>query len=143
MGKEEVVARLDNEIAGLFVIDGVSNHMGSEATEDAALMTVLLGELKKRNLFFLDSKTSEKSTAERVTRKLQVRYAERDVFLDNSNEEAYIKGQLMEAKDLAIRAGRAIAIGHDRKNTAKVLSEMMPKLAREGIKFVYVSELAR
>jgi polysaccharide deacetylase 2 family uncharacterized protein YibQ len=44
---------------------------------------------------------------------------------------------------LADEKGWAIGIGHDRRNTLEVLKEEMPKLEKEGYKFVYVSELVK
>jgi len=42
---------------------------------------------------------------------------------------------------LAFKRGRAIAICHDRKNTAAVLARIMPQMEREGIEFVKMSDL--
>jgi len=39
--------------------------------------------------------------------------------------------------------GQAIGIGHDRKNTLKVLKEQLPRLAEEGYQFVFVSEVVK
>lgn len=42
--------------------DGVSNHMGSRMTRDAQTMKTVLLDLKARNLFFIDSMTTNEST---------------------------------------------------------------------------------
>ena len=39
--------------------------------------------------------------------------------------------------------GEAIAICHDRKNTAAVLARELPKMAGEGIEFVRLSEMVK
>jgi polysaccharide deacetylase 2 family uncharacterized protein YibQ len=39
--------------------------------------------------------------------------------------------------------GSAVGIGHDRKITLEVLRDVMPQLAKEGYKLVFVSELAQ
>ena len=72
-----------------------------------------------------------------------LRFARRDVFLDNRDDPEYIRSQVIELKNLARSRGQAIAIGHDRKNTLLILKEMLPQLAEEGYKFVFVSEIAR
>jgi len=120
---------------------GVSNHMGSKATESLRTMNIIFGELKKRKLYFLDSLVSSDSLCFDLTRKMRLGFAKRDVFLDNQEDSAYIKNQIYKLKTRAKVYGEAIGIGHDREMTLKVLKEIMPQLEREGYKFVFVSEL--
>lgn len=143
MTKEEVLARLQKEIGSVSGCSGVSNHMGSKSTEDTALMTLIFGYLKRDNLYFFDSLTSQKSVCRNVAAATGLRYARRDVFLDNSNNSDYIKKQLQETKRIAVKRGRAIAVCHDRKNTVAVLAEVAPEMKREGIRFVKLSELVK
>lgn len=141
MSQAEIVSRLDKEIASVPGITGVSNHMGSKATEDRELMSVILKYLKKRGLYFFDSLTSEKSVCREVAKSAGVKCAKRDIFLDNSNDVAAIEIELRNLDKLARKRGRAIAICHDRKNTVIALAKVMPEMAREGIEFVRLSEM--
>lgn len=143
MDEKEVLARLESGIESVPGLKGVSNHMGSKSTEEKPLMTIIFSDLNKKKLYFLDSLTSERSVCADVARRTGLRYAKRSIFLDNSNAEDYIRKQILEMRRLAFKNGRAIAICHDRKNTVKVLGEMMPELASEGIDFVYLSELVK
>ncbi|PIQ88093.1 MAG: hypothetical protein COV73_00670 [Candidatus Omnitrophica bacterium CG11_big_fil_rev_8_21_14_0_20_43_6] len=63
--------------------------------------------------------------------------------MDNQDDFEYIQGQLTKLKNLARRQGVAIGIGHDRKNTLMVLKEMLPKLEKEGYKFIFLSQAVR
>jgi len=141
MTDEEILAMLAHDIGGVPGLSGVSNHMGSRATEDRRVMTVILRYLKKHNLYFLDSLTSGKSVCGQVASTLGARFAKRNIFLDNSNDEQYIENQVLSMRKLALRKGRVVALCHDRKNTVAVLGRMMPELERDGIEFVYLSEL--
>lgn len=141
LSRKEILARLDYQLAGFKGLSGVNNHMGSGATEDRMVMSTILGKLKAKNLYFLDSYTSAKSVCKDVASGMNERFARRDVFLDNSDDPEYIKKQLAQTKKIALKKGYAIAIGHDRRNTIKVLSEMMPEMESEGIEFVSLSEL--
>ncbi|MFA4981162.1 MAG: divergent polysaccharide deacetylase family protein [Candidatus Omnitrophota bacterium] len=141
MTQEEIFAVVDKEIASVPGIKGVSNHMGSKATEDVKVMSAVFKRLKKHGLYFFDSLTSENSICRQAAAAAGIRYARRDVFLDNSNDPAYIEKQLMELKRSALRNGRAIAVCHDRKNTISVLAKMMPEMRREGIIFVPLSRM--
>ncbi|MBI5144160.1 MAG: divergent polysaccharide deacetylase family protein [Candidatus Omnitrophica bacterium] len=143
MTKSEIAVRLKSAIESVPGVKGVSNHMGSKSTEEKELVRVILADLKKRRLYFLDSLTSEKSVVGEISGLIGERHAKRDIFLDNSNNADDIRKQVLEMRALAFKKGRVIAICHDRKNTVKVLGEMMPGLASEGIEFVTLSELVR
>ncbi|MCM8780401.1 MAG: divergent polysaccharide deacetylase family protein [Candidatus Omnitrophica bacterium] len=134
---------IEKALADIPTAKGVSNHMGSKATADFRVMEIVFRELKRRNLYFLDSLVSPKSICFDVARKVRLNFAQRDVFLDNQEDTDYIKGQIDKLKTIAKVHGQVIGIGHVRKNTLDVLKEMMPLLAKQGYKFVFVSELAR
>lgn len=141
MGQDKIARILDKDLSSMPFARGVSNHMGSAATRDSVTMEIVFKELKKRQLYFLDSYVSSGDTGLGLARKLHQKYARRDVFLDNQLEPSYIRKQIQQLKLKAKMRGEAIGIGHDRKATLEVLKEMMPQLAREGYKFVFVSEL--
>jgi polysaccharide deacetylase 2 family uncharacterized protein YibQ len=143
MGEAEVLARLDAAMKSVPGIKGVSNHEGSKSTEEAALMTVIMNDLKRRGLFFFDSLTSQNSICQNLAGKSGIRFAKRDIFLDNESDVNSVKRNLAGLAKFAFGNGRAIAICHDRKNTAAALAETMPLMAREGIEFVRLSELVK
>ena len=141
--KKEVMARLAKDISSVPGLKGVSNHMGSKATEDKELMTEIFTYLKKRELYFFDSLTSERSVCGEVAEKTGLPFAKRDIFLDNSNNVETIGYELAGLEKLAMKRGRAIAICHDRKNTAIALAKAMPDMAKDGIEFVYLSDMVK
>lgn len=120
---------------------GVNNHMGSEFTEHEDKMLPVLQALKKSDLFFVDSVTSPESSGLRVARRIGVRSARRNVFLDNEQERAYILGQLGQAVRLARKNGSAIAICHPHKATITALAASLPGLAAKGVRLVPASQL--
>jgi len=134
---------LSQDLAAIPYVRGVSNHMGSLATEDTRTMETIFKELKKRGLYFLDSFVARKSVCSFLARQMHLNFARRDVFLDNIQDREYIKTQIYKLKNRAGLYGQAIGIGHDRRITLEVLAEVMPQLAKEGYKFVFVSELTK
>jgi len=134
---------LDKALASVIFAKGISNHMGSRITEDRKISAIVMAEAKKRKLYFLDSFVTAKSVCREISAKIKVRFARRDVFLDNQDDPIYIKGQLIKLKNLARRKGTVIAIGHDRRNTLTVLNQMLPMMKKEGYEFVFVSQIAR
>lgn len=143
MGPRQIRDILRADLKELAFAKGVSNHMGSRITEDAGQSRVVLLEVKKHRLYFLDSFVTAKSVCQALAKKTGIRFAKRDIFLDNRDDPAYIKGQLEKLKEFARKHGVAVGIGHDRKTTLLVLKEMLPQLAKEGYKFVFVSEIAK
>lgn len=142
MTRQEVLKIMEADIKNLLGIKGVSNHMGSLATENEPLMKIIFAELKKRKLYFLDSYTA-KTVCKNLAGSAGLAYARRQVFLDNKNDAQYIRGQLELLARIARQSGYAIGIGHDRPKTLEVLSRAMIELKKRGFKFVYVSELVK
>ncbi len=143
MQEKEIQEIILKSFASVENVKGVNNHMGSKATSSIKTVEIVFKELKKRNLFFLDSYVISTSKCLGVARRHGLRFAKRDIFIDNKNELEYIKKQIQLLKAEAKKNGYAIGIGHDRKNTIVALKEEMPKIEREGYRFVFVSELVK
>ncbi|MFA5350989.1 MAG: divergent polysaccharide deacetylase family protein [Candidatus Omnitrophota bacterium] len=143
MDDGEIRNILDRDLASILFVKGISNHMGSRITEDARVSALIMSEAKKRKLYFLDSFVTAKSACPLLARKIKVRFAKRDIFLDNLDDPSYIKGQIIKLRDLAKKNGQAIGIGHDRRNTLVALKETIPQLIKAGYKLVFVSEVAK
>lgn len=122
---------------------GVNNHMGSRFTEDARAMRVVLEEIHKRGLMYLDSRTSSNTVGPRLARQMGLPFLERNVFLDNENVTAKVLKQLGEAERLARKYGRSIAIGHPRDATIEALKSWLPEARARGFAIVPVSVLMR
>ncbi|MBW2064902.1 MAG: divergent polysaccharide deacetylase family protein [Deltaproteobacteria bacterium] len=122
-------------------IHGVNNHMGSRFTEYERKMRTVLGILKDRGLFFVDSLTSSHSAAFRTARALNMNAARRNIFLDNQVEEDAILRQLHRLKKIALRYGCAVGIGHPFPQTAKAIDRFLKTLEASGISLAYMSNL--
>jgi hypothetical protein len=137
-----VVERLDRALRSVPGASGVNNHMGSAATADPALMGVLMDELSRRGLRFLDSLTSPRSVAWQAARSAGVPALRNRLFLDvDHRDEAAITARLAELVAVARARGQAVGIGHPHAATAAVLARELPRYAAEGVRFVTVSEL--
>jgi len=143
MDDATIKATLNQDLLNVPYAKGVSNHMGSKASEDSRVMRIIFNELKRKHFYFLDSLVSSESVGLDVANELRLAFSKRDVFLDNKEEPEYIKGQISKLKTRAMVYGRAIGIGHDRKVTLEVLKEVMPQMAKEGYQFVFVSDLVK
>jgi polysaccharide deacetylase 2 family uncharacterized protein YibQ len=122
---------------------GVNNHEGSLATADPALMQELMPALRRRGLFFIDSRTTAATVAYAAAERAGVRAASRKVFLDDTPSEPAVRAQLELAARDATRNGFAIAIGHTHPATIAALAEILPQLEARGVRLVFASDLVR
>ena len=140
---EELAQRINNYIEQVPGAVGANNHMGSGFTERADKMRIVLQVLKKHNLFFLDSVTTPQTTGLQIASELKLPKVRRDVFLDNEQHDAYIRGQLQQAVAKAKRQGQAVAICHPHPATIATLTHVLPGLKQQGVTLVVVSKLVR
>jgi polysaccharide deacetylase 2 family uncharacterized protein YibQ len=143
MSVQQIIDAVDRNLDQVPYISGVNNHMGSKITPNDFMMHTILQRLKERNLFFVDSRTTGKSVAYDMARRLDIPTAERHVFLDGELDEHYIKGKLIELFTLAQRNGEAIGICHPLPETLKVLKENFHLVEEYGIEPVFVSKVVR
>ncbi len=143
MSPEQIQEILEQNLATVPGVIGMNNHMGSRATRDKKIIDVLAQKLKEKNLFFLDSLTHSESIAHEVTVSLGVPTTKRDVFLDNEDVYEKVLERIKETADVAKQNGKAIAIGHIRKNTLDAIKESIPKLEAEGFEITTVKELLK
>jgi uncharacterized protein len=141
MPREQALDMLSRDIASVPGIVGVNNHMGSRGTADREMMTLILEELNRRRLFFLDSYTTKDSVVPSVARQIGIPFLQRGVFLDNVDSPEAILGQIRELEAVAKKQGHAIAIGHYRKNTLDVLFREIPRLEKKGFAIISLSRL--
>ena len=120
---------------------GVNNHQGSLFTRDRGRMELVLGELKRRGLFFLDSRTSGGSVGAEVAADISIAHAVRDVFLDHDPAPELIAARMQEAETIAREKGHAIVIGHPRDATMDRIEPWIASLEQRGFRLVPVSEL--
>lgn len=143
MTDRDISGRLEGFMREIPDAAGANNHMGSEFTEHADKMGAVLGGLKGKGLFFIDSVTSPRSVGLRMAREMGMKAGRRNVFLDNEQNGAYIRGQLDQAVRLAKKGGGAIAICHPHPATIATLAAALPELERRGIVLVPASSLVR
>jgi polysaccharide deacetylase 2 family uncharacterized protein YibQ len=133
-GGNRIVETMEENISRVPFAVGVNNHMGSKFTARAKEMNQVLKVVKRKNLFFVDSLTTNRSTAYRTAKRLEVSTARRNIFLDNRLEESAILSQLHRLERIALKYGRAIGIGHPFPETARATN--LPDLS-----FVHISRL--
>jgi polysaccharide deacetylase 2 family uncharacterized protein YibQ len=143
MKKRRIVQVFADDLKQVPYAKGVNNHMGSKITRDREIMAMILEQVKKNRLFFVDSLTTGDSLAYETAKSMGIPAAERHVFLDGILTEEYITVQMEELFHKARRMGGAIGICHPSDVTFKFLSEKLPEIGKYGLELVFVSALVK
>lgn len=122
---------------------GMNNHMGSRFTEHVEPMRIVLEELKREDMFFIDSVTISSSVAFSEARRMGLKTAARDIFLDNEEDVDYIRRQLRKMIQLAKTRREVIAIGHPYPETLEAIRLEKDWLLAQQVDFVPASALVR
>ncbi|RPJ02287.1 MAG: divergent polysaccharide deacetylase family protein, partial [Deltaproteobacteria bacterium] len=91
MDRGALMDQLSKDIKAVPFISGASNHMGSRFMEDPEKLKMILSELKRRGLFFLDSRTTPETVGLQTAQSIGLSCAERTVFLDHVTDEETIR----------------------------------------------------
>jgi len=131
MTPDQLISQLTLDIAAVPGIKGVNNHMGSKMTTISTQMNQVFSILKKRGLFFIDSRTCSHTLCRPSARLMQLPFAERDIFIDHLQTPNFIRGQMRKLIRTAQKNGQAIGIAHPHMETYKILREMLPELQKK------------
>jgi len=143
MTEAELTASLDQSLGAFENIRGISNHMGSQLTQNPKLMRWLMRTIMSRgDLYFVDSRTIDTSLAISMAQQAGIDHASRDVFLDNQKSHKAMQKQwnyfLLHAK----KEGSAVMIAHPYPETISFLKPRLEKLSHD-YKLINISELIR
>jgi len=131
MSPDELIDQLEKNLNTMPTIKGVNNHMGSKLTAESSQLYQIFSVLKKRGLFFIDSRTTAETLGEPSARLFKIPFAQRDVFIDHRQDPEFIRMQIRELINIAKRHGVAVGIAHPHMSTYDVLKEMLAELKQE------------
>lgn len=141
LSREQFDAVLADALEAVPHVSGVNNHMGSELTERPLQMGWLMQALLRRDLYFVDSRTSPATVAANTAADFSVPHLSRSVFLDNKRSKTEIDHSFERLLDKAEQQGLAVGIGHPYPETAAYLTDAIPRLRCRGIRLALVSEV--
>ena len=142
MSEEQVYDVVTANLLDFSEVKGMNNHMGSAGTADLELMGYLFNVLKKKNMFFLDSRTTSKSVGRELAKLAEMPFAERSIFLDNSKDRIAIIEAVENGLNIAEKKGHAIMIGHIwTEELADILMDLYPSLLENNYALNNLTEL--
>jgi len=118
---------------------GVNNHMGSKATQDSKLMKIILNEIKKRGLSFVDSRTSLDSVAFKIAKEKGLICGYNEGFLDSVDDLEEIEKHMKILVSKAKEKSKIIIIAHPRQKTFEFLKKELPELKKE-VEFINMKD---
>jgi len=142
-GEERIMRVIEENISEIPFATGINNHMGSKFTALPDKMHHALRIVKEKNMFFVDSLTSNHSKGFATARSLNMAAAHRNIFLDNIVEESAILYQLLKLAEIAHEHGRAVGIGHPFPETASAISKFCTTPAGRSVSLVHISEVIK
>jgi hypothetical protein len=143
MNSEELIFQLEKNLASVPYISGVNNHMGSKFMSDEHNLIIVFNKLKKKKLFFVDSRTTSGTKALAAAEKANIQMASRKVFLDNNRDYNEIYKIILESAQNSSNASPLIMIGHPHPETIRAVRDATRVLRQKGIIVVPVSKLIK
>ncbi|MCD6184856.1 MAG: divergent polysaccharide deacetylase family protein [Deltaproteobacteria bacterium] len=140
MSPDQLIKTLNDDLNFIPSIKGVNNHMGSKMTAESDRMNQIFSILKKRGLFFIDSRTTAETTCRSSARLLKIPFAERNIFIDHIQTPDFIRKQIKRLLNAAIQQGEVVGIAHPYTLTYKIFSEMLPDIKKK-VKIVSASAI--
>ena len=138
----EVRSRMRRALGSVGEVEGIVSYMGAMATTDADLMRVVLDEVNRRDLFFVDSRSTEQSRVSEVARQLGARAIASSLFIDDEDmSQAEVARRLDRLMEVAAAEGEVVAVGHCYPQTLAALAAARPEFAARGLELVPVSKL--
>lgn len=142
---DEVKQRLEEAIDDVPHAVGINNHMGSLIVEDEEKMRVIMGVLKEKDLYIVDSGTSPKSLIPKLAEQYDVPWTVNNLFLDSmQTNSSEVARRMKKLHQIAQRNGQAIGIGHVGLNgeaTYKGIAAFVEQMKEDDVSIVPVSDV--
>ncbi|WP_229748173.1 divergent polysaccharide deacetylase family protein [Lacimicrobium alkaliphilum] len=141
MDTHAIKKKLDAALISVPHAIGLNNHMGSKLTQLTLPMQATMDFLRQQQLFFIDSRTTRYSKANKIATRFGVPNTHRQVFLDHFQNEKHIQAQFDRLIRIARKYRNAIGIAHPYPETLRFLQQNLPQLQQMGIRLIPISAL--
>jgi len=109
------------DMAQVPYVEGVNNHMGSKLTQLEEPMRQVMQICRQQGLFFVDSRTTANSVAAKEAKRMGLRWAARQVFLDHIMTLESMQQAWEKARSCVRKGRRCIIIAHPRAASVEFL----------------------
>ncbi len=145
MDQARVEKTLLRHLNALPLCAGINNHMGSLATTDNTIMGWVMGVLKKKGRFFLDSRTSNVSIAFQTAQKARIPAFRNDLFLDSPDiSDATLEARISQVRELGQHRNAVVAITHcHNAEKLQYLKAFIDKAMAAGFTLIPLSQVGK
>jgi len=144
MDAGEIRRQIEANLSAVPYATGVNNHMGSLFMENEAGLSVVMEELAKRGLFFVDSRTTPNTLGRETAARAGVRFAERSVFIDHHRGYTAALANLTQPRRLDWEKGTPLLlVGHPHDETIRALREAQHRWYEEEVQVIPISAFIR
>jgi len=138
----EFIRTFQSALASVPYAQGINNHMGSALTASHKHMNWLMREISSHpNVYFVDSRTTDRTVAEYMASRHGVPNIARTLFLDYDGAATDLDAQFQKLIRTAKRDGYALGIAHPFPSTLEFLEANLPRLYEQGIQLVPASRV--
>ncbi len=139
MTAPEIRRTLEEDLRSVPYTEGVNNHMGSKFMEQREPVRVVFDVLRERRLYFVDSVTTDSSVAGALAREMGLRFASRDLFIDDTEDRSQAGTHMERLLATRDRWDGFLLIGHPYPETVSALEETIPRFRSLGLEIVPLS----
>lgn len=140
MLQKDIQHTLQQALASVPYARGINNHMGSKLTQLTLPMQTTMDFLKSQDLYFVDSRTTRYSKAEKIAKSRGVKALHRHVFIDHFPNPKHMQQQMQRLVRIAKKHHKAVGIAHPYPETLAFLQDYLPQLPQE-VNLVPLSQL--
>jgi polysaccharide deacetylase 2 family uncharacterized protein YibQ len=142
LSQVEIEDRIARGLSTVAPARGVVSRLGGAAVNDADVMRAVLGELKRRDLPFVDAHGAGPSLVEEIGEEVGARTLTLGATLDGSgNTPAAVKARLEQLVRTAVQRGALVVTLHPSSVILGVLEKERDALRAQGVDLVPASEI--
>lgn len=123
--------------------NGVANYYGSRVLADSKVLSLLLDQIGSRNSYFLYFPQHRNTTLNDVAGTSGTPLVTVDVQIDTTLSITTIQDTLRHCAMIAQKTGNVVISSKPHSSFIQALTNEIPVLKQNGIKLVYISELAK
>jgi len=141
--EEQIRNQISQAAAAIPNFSGICNFHGARVMEDSRAMKIILSEAHKRKAYFVCTDVSKKSVAPQIANEMKVPNVPVQGAIDASHTAEQVRERLRRYSMAAEKTGKILIKAQPSPAFIKVLKEEAEPLRKNGIRLVYVSELAK
>jgi polysaccharide deacetylase 2 family uncharacterized protein YibQ len=123
--------------------NGVANFYGSRVLSDSKVVSVILDQIRSRNSYFLYFPQHRNSSLYDAARNSGTPLVSIDVQIDTTLSVDHIQDTLRHCAMIAQKTGNVVISSKPHSSFIQALTNEIPVLKQNGIRLVYISELAK